>query len=142
MMRVVLGLCVLSCLAIVGVGVQLALEQQRHVTSLSVRTTATVLEKRLQLHVHASTRDFSYEPVIKFQFQAQGRRVISDNVFPYDFRVGGNLGRIFANAPLDKFEVGQKNQSVLPSRPPRTSVFDPAPLVPSLSRDTSACDGC
>jgi len=111
--RIVLGFCVLFCLAIVGLGVHLVLEQQRYVTSFSAQTTATVLEKRLQQHRNSRNSEIriTYEPVVKFQFHAQGRRVTSENVFSHDFRVGGNLGRIVAEAPLDKFKVGQKTRA-------------------------------
>ena len=49
-MRVVLILAVLMCLAAAGFGVDLALEEQRQIMSYSATTTATVFEERLVWH--------------------------------------------------------------------------------------------
>ena len=49
MLRIVLSFGVLFCMAIVGFGVHLVLEQERQVTSFSATTTVIVLEKRLEV---------------------------------------------------------------------------------------------
>ena len=122
-MRIVLGFCVLFCLAIVGFGVHLVLEQQRQLTSFSATATATVLEKRLERHetrnIDARESRYSYEPVVKFRFEVRGQQFTSDNVFPDTFIVGGNLGRLAAKAPLDKFQIDEETTAYFNPENPR-----------------------
>ena len=48
MKRLILGLCVLACVAISGVGVHLVLQQQRRLARF-VPTRATILGKRVEI---------------------------------------------------------------------------------------------
>jgi len=114
-MRIALGFCVLFCLAIVGFGVHLVLEQQRQLTSFSATTTAIVLEKRLERHERHETHNidaresrYSYEPVVTFRYEVRGQQFTSDNVLPDTFIVGGNLGRLAAKSLLDKFQIDEE----------------------------------
>ena len=136
-MRIAIAFCVLFCLAIVGFGVHLVLEQQRQVTSFSATTTAIVLEKRLERHkgrdirarnIRVAESRYSYQPVVKFRFEAQGRQFTSDNVFPYTFRGGGNLGRDAAKAPLDKFQIGEETTAYYNPENPREACLIRRPL--------------
>jgi Protein of unknown function (DUF3592) len=120
-MRVVLGFAVLMCLAIVGFGAYLALEEQRQMMSYSATTTATVLEERLEQHErriearrpgrHEGGRSrFTYVPVVRYRYEAEGWQFTGANIFPDPVRIGGNLGYLAAKAPLDRFEVGQQTR--------------------------------
>jgi len=122
LMRVVLGFAVLTCLAVaVGSGVYLALEEQRQIMSYSATTTATVFEERLErferpIHHggrprHHEDSRFSYEPVVRYRYEAEGRQFTGANIFPDPVRIGGNLGYFAAKAPLDRFEVGQQTRA-------------------------------
>jgi hypothetical protein len=124
LMRVLLGFAVLTCLAVaVGSGVYLALEEQRQIMSYSATTTATVFEERLERyerpihhggrprHNEGSHSRFSYEPVVRYRYEAEGRQFTGANIFPEPFRIGGNLGYFVAKAPLDRFEVGQQTRA-------------------------------
>jgi Protein of unknown function (DUF3592) len=121
-MRVVLGFAVLMCLAIVGFGAYLALEEQRQMMSYSATTTATVLEERLEQHErriearrpgrHEGGRSrFTYVPVVRYRYEAEGRQFTGASIFPDPFRIGGNLGYLAAKAPLDRFKVGQQTRA-------------------------------
>jgi hypothetical protein len=122
-MRVVLGFVVLLCLAVVGFGAYLALEEQRQIISYSETTTATVVEERLERHerrfehVHRPRHHkpgrsrFSYEPLVRYRYEAKGKQFTGTSIFPEPFRIGGNLGYFAAKAPLDRFEVGQQTRA-------------------------------
>jgi hypothetical protein len=118
-MRFVTAICVLICLVIACFGVRLAIEKQEQVLGFSERTTAVVLEKRLERIERPAERRtvgrpsnrlprFAYEPVIKFRYTVDGREFTSIDVFPGKFRVGGNLGYFAAGAILDRFQVREE----------------------------------
>lgn len=114
----VIALAVLFYLAIASLGVQLAIQQQRQVLSLSAQTTATIVEKRLEVsRTHRTTGqgfsyEASYEPLVRYEFHAQARQFTSDSVFPdtpfSGLLYGGGFARSWAEATIARFEPGQE----------------------------------
>jgi hypothetical protein len=49
---------------------------------------------------------FSYVPIVRYRYEAEGRQFAGASIFPDPFRIGGNLGYLAAKAPLDCFKVG------------------------------------
>jgi hypothetical protein len=144
-MRVVLGFAVLMCLAAVGAGVYLALVEQRQIMLYSATTTATVFEERLERYERPRHRGgrprhnegirsrFSYEPVVRYRYEAEGRQFTGANIFPDPVRIGGNLGYLAAKAPLDRFEVGQQARAYFnPDNPSRVCLIRRPSMMPYL----------
>ena len=144
-MRVVLGFAVLLCLAVVGFGFYLALEEQRQIMSYSATTTATVFEERLERlerpidHVHRPRHHkpgrsrFSYQPLVGYRYEAKGKQFTGANIFPEPFRIGGNLGYLAAKAPLDRFEIGQQTRAYYnPDRPSSVCLIRRPSMMPYL----------
>ena len=143
-MRVALGVVVLMCLAIaVGSGVYLAIEEQRQIMSYSAKTTATVFEERLERHERSMAQvhkprgmdpggsSFSYEPIVRYRYEVQGRQFTGARIFPEPVRIGGNLGYFAAKAPLDRFEVGQKTRAYFnPDNPASVCLIRRPSIVP------------
>ena len=144
-MHIILGFAVLLCLAVVGFGFYLALEEQRQIMSYSATTTATVVEERLERferpieHVHRPHHHepgrsrFSYQPLVRYRYEVNGRQVIGANIFPEPFRIGGNLGYLAAKAPLDRFEIGQPTRAYYnPDRPSSVCLIRRPSMMPYL----------
>ena len=133
-------LCVLILLAIVGFGIPQVLEQQRQVTSFSATTTAVVLEVQMEGHrtgrgYDASRGSYVSEPVVKFQYEAQGRQFTSKGVFPDAFRqsIGGNIGTQFARTLLERFDVGEETTAYYnPDIPAEACLIRRPSLIPYL----------
>ena len=110
-MRFVLSCCIFLALAVVGLGVYLVLQQQRRVLSFSAPTTATVLAKRVEDHVHREAKTYhTYEPVVEYRYQVGGRQFTSDRVFPVpqsDIHFSPNAARRYWEL-LEPFEVGDE----------------------------------
>lgn len=112
MLRIVLGFFVLLCLVISVFGVHLVLKHQRQVLAYSGQARGTVLDKRVGSHRRSyrggDRSRHAYEPVVKYRYQVNDREFTAPNVFPYNYRIGGNIGRMAAKAPLDSFQVDQE----------------------------------
>ena len=135
--RIILGLLALLFVGLIGLGGHFALKQQRRVKAFSAKTTATVLGKQVvRRSIRTSGETTCYHrPVVTFRFQAQGRTFSSSSIFPHEFEVGGNLGSIFAKAPLERFEVGQETTAYCNPNDPKQAClirrpsFNPYALI-------------
>lgn len=110
-MRVIItGLFVLLFTALIGLGWHLILKEQETVSALSEQTTATVVGKQVVTESNRTGEeiDIYFRPVVSYQFQVGDRTYSGNRIFPRDAAAGGNLGSIFARAPLEGFEVGQE----------------------------------
>ena len=124
-MRVV-AFFTLLYLPLAGHGVHLAVQQQRQVLGLSAQTTATILEKRLEVSSRRRREfRFSYQPVVRFQFRAQDRQFTSDNLFPETpfsgLAYGGNIAWFWAKLTLAGFRPGQETTAYYNPADPRTA---------------------
>ena len=139
-MRIGLGICVLFCVAIAGFGVHQVLEQQRQVTAYSAKTTAVVLERRLEGHwtghgYGASRGTYVSEAVLKFRYEVQGQQFTSNSVFPGGPRegAGGYLGERFALAVLERFQIGEETTAHYnPANPMEACLIRRPSFIPYL----------
>lgn len=109
--RVFVVLIGLMCLGLMGVGLFIAGENGERLTAFSATTTATVLNTRIEIHqAEAGGGDTAtyHRPLVEYRYQVAGKEFTGDRIFPQRFQVGGNLGRMFARATLDRFEVDQE----------------------------------
>jgi uncharacterized membrane protein YozB (DUF420 family) len=112
-MRIALGFCAVLCLAILGFGIHLVLEEQRQVMSFSATTTAVVLTKRVAVHTFQDpdseySLEISFEPVVTFRYEVHGQQFTGNSVFRSPFVIGGDIGAAFVRAAVDRFEIGQE----------------------------------
>ena len=76
---------------------------------------------------------FSYEPVVRYRYEVQGRQFTGANIFPDPVRIGGNLGYFAAKAPLDRFEVGQQTRAYYnPDNPSSVCLIRRPSMTPYL----------
>jgi hypothetical protein len=110
-MRIAIGFCALLCLAILGFGIHLVLEEQRQVLSFSATTTAVVLNKHVKVQTFEDYEygpQNSFEPVVTFRYEVHGRQFTGNSVFRSPFVIAGNGGAAFVQATVDHFEIDQE----------------------------------
>jgi hypothetical protein len=97
------------CLAILGFGIHLVLEEQRQVMSFSATTTAVVLNKHVKVQTFEDYEygpQNSFEPVVAFRYEVHGQQFTGNSVFRSPFVIAGNGGAAFVRATVDRFEIG------------------------------------
>lgn len=125
-MRVVVLLTLLY-LPVAGYGVHLAVQQQHQVLELSAQATATILEKRVEVSTRRDRNGlkYAYQPVVRYQFRAQGRWFTRNNVFPETLFsgliYGGSVAWSWAKRTAARFRTGQETTAYYDPTNPRIS---------------------
>lgn len=132
MKKLLLSCLMLASLAAIWFGVRLVHEQAERVASFSKTTTATVLETRMHyehMRRHGQQSNVQYQPVVRFEYEANGQTWTADTIYPERFRIGGNLGRVAAKAPLDQFQKGQSVTAYYNPENPAEACLIPRPSI-------------
>lgn len=110
-MRIALFMCVVLCLAILGFGIHLVLEERREVMSFSATTTGVVTDTRVKVEAiedYEHVRHDNFEPLVMFRYDVHGQQLTSDGVFRKPFVIAGNAGAAFVRATVDRYKLGQQ----------------------------------
>jgi hypothetical protein len=70
-----------------------------------------------------------HRPVVEFRYEVQGQEFTSKTIFPDMFKIGGNLGRVAARAPLDRFKKGQQVTAYYIPESPEVACLNRQPSV-------------